>query len=116
MCSCRTHVPVIACILIPGFELRAALRRRPQLALEPAALAPLPGKEPLLGPVTGAAEAAGVRSAWDPRAGVAERRFAALAAASVARPGQLCVVSDERTRDFLAPLPLSLLPLEAERY
>ena len=184
---------MIACILIPGFELRAALRRRPQLALEPAALAPLPGKEPLLGPVTGAAEAAGVRpgmrlgealatcpslvlveqdpaeagqaweeivrrleddgfavepvepgclyfeprgverlyggvgqalkralaavgSAWDPRAGVAERRFAALAAASVARPGQLCVVSDERTRDFLAPLPLSLLPLEAERY
>ena len=184
---------MIACILIPGFELRAALRRRPQLALEPAALAPLPGKEPLLGPVTGTAEAAGVRpgmrlgealgmcpslvlveqdpaeagqaweeivrrleddgfavepvepgclyfetrgverlyggveaalrralaavgSAWDPRAGVAERRFAALAAASVARPGQLCVVSDERTRDFLAPLPLSLLPLEAERY
>jgi len=59
---------------------------------------------------------AAVGSAWDPRAGVAERRFAALAAASVARPGQLCVVSDERTRDFLAPLPLTLLPLEAERY
>jgi protein ImuB len=183
---------MIACILIPGFELRAALRRRPRLVLEPAALAPLPGTEPLLGPVTAAAEAVGVRpgmrlgealatcpslvlveqdpaeagqaweeilrrleddgfavepvepgclyfetqgverlyggvegalrralaavgSAWDPRAGVAERRFAALAAASVARPGQLCVVSDERTRDFLAPLPLTLLPLEAER-
>jgi protein ImuB len=183
---------VIACILIPGFELRAALRKQPRLALRPSALAPLPGSEALLGPVTGAAEAAGVRpgmrlgealatcpelvlveqdpaeaeqaweeivrrledagfavepvelgclyfetrgverlyggveaalrralaavgSAWDPRAGVAERRFAALAAASIARPGQLYVVADERTRDFLAPLPLSLLPLEAER-
>jgi nucleotidyltransferase/DNA polymerase involved in DNA repair len=184
---------MIACIVIPGFELRAALRKRPRLVLEPAALAPLPGKEPLIGPVTSAAEAAGVRpgmrlgealstcpslvlveqdpaeagqaweeivrrleddgfavepvepgclyfetrgverlyggaeravkralaavgSAWDPRAGVAERRFAALAAASVARPGQLCVVSDERERAFLAPLPLSLLPLDTERY
>jgi len=187
------HVfPMIACILIPGFELRAALRRRPRLALEPAALAPLPGTLPLIGPVTATAENVGVRpgmrlgealatcpslvlveqdpaeaeqaweeivrrleddgfavepvepgclyfetrgverlyggverclkralaavgSAWDPRAGVAERRFAALAAASVARPGQLCVVSDERTRQFLAPLPLSLLPLAEER-
>src|SRR5207248_5042202 len=58
---------------------------------------------------------AAVGTAWDPRAGVAERRFAALAAASVARPGQLYVVSDERTRQFLAPLPLSLLPLDDER-
>ena len=32
MCSCRTYVPMIACILIPGFELRAALRDRPRLA------------------------------------------------------------------------------------
>ena len=53
---------VIACLLIPGFELRAALRARPRLALEAAALAPLPGREPLLGPVTTAAEAAGVQS------------------------------------------------------
>src|SRR5919199_2199704 len=52
---------MIACLLIPGFELRAALRERPKLALEPAALAPEPGAEPLLGPVTAAAEAAGVR-------------------------------------------------------
>src|SRR5919201_496821 len=51
---------MIACIVIPGFELRAALRERPRLALEPAALAPEPGSEPLLGPVTVAAEAAGV--------------------------------------------------------
>src|SRR5438876_10958634 len=52
---------MIACILIPGFELRAALRDRPRLGLRPAALAPLPGTEPVIGPVTAAAEAAGVR-------------------------------------------------------
>src|ERR671935_2233693 len=51
---------MIACIVIPGFELRAAWRERPRLALEPAALAPEPGSEPLVGPVTAAAEAAGV--------------------------------------------------------
>jgi len=33
---------MVACILIPGFELRAALRDRPRLGLKPAALAPLP--------------------------------------------------------------------------
>jgi protein ImuB len=184
---------VIACILVPGFELRAALRARPALALEPAALAPEPGREPLLGPVTAAAENAGIRPGmrlgealatcpelvlvdpdpavaelewerllrrledsgfavepgepgclyfetagverlyggvdpalkralaaagpgWDARAGAADRRFAALAAASVARPGQGLIVSDRPARDFLAPLPLSLLPLERERY
>src|SRR6187455_479442 len=52
---------MVACLLIPGFELRAALRARPRLALVPAALAPDAGTEPLLGPVTAAAEAAGVR-------------------------------------------------------
>ena len=52
---------MIACIVIPGFELRAALRARPALALRPAALAPVEGEEPLIGPVTAAAEAAGVR-------------------------------------------------------
>jgi protein ImuB len=184
---------VIACISIPGFELRAALRRTPSLALRPAALAPEPGGEPLLGPVTAAAEASGVRPgmrlgealascpelvlverdpagaeqaweevlrgledagftvdpaeagtvffetrgverlygglepalkralaaagfSWDPRAGAAERRFAALAAASVARAGQVLIVSSERLQEFLAPLPLSLLPLQRERY
>src|SRR5919202_874358 len=60
MCSCRTCVRMIACLLIPGFELRAALRERPGLALRPAALGPAPGEEPVLGPVTAAAEAAGV--------------------------------------------------------
>ena len=52
---------MIACIVIPGFELRAALRSRPGLALRPAALAPAPGTEPLLGPVTVAAQELGVR-------------------------------------------------------
>ena len=173
---------MIACLAIPGFELRAALRERPRLALEPAALAPEAGAEPLLGPVTAAAEKAGVEpgmrlgealatcpslqlvdrdpasaeEAWeqivrrledagiavDPaapgcayfetrgverlygglepalkraRVGAASRRFAALAAANVARPGQALVVSDERAREFLAPLPLKLLPVEARR-
>ena len=184
---------MIAAIAIPSVDLRAALRLRPGLQTEPAALAPLPGREPLLGSVTAAALAKGVRpgmrlgealatcpglqlveqdpatveraweeilrrledagfavepaavgtvlfetkgierlygglepalkralqavgSIWDPRAGAADRRFAALAAASVARPGQALIVSDDRARSFLAPLPLSLLPLERGRY
>ena len=175
---------MIACVAIPGFELRSALRLHPGLALRPAALSPLPGSEPLIGPVTAAAEEAGVRpgmrmgealatcpalvlveqdpsaaehewegvlrrledagfavdsaglgvvyfetrgverlyggleralaavgSAWDPRAGAADRRFTALAAANVARPGQILVVADDRASEFLAPLPLHLLPL-----
>jgi len=52
---------MIACLRIPGFELRAALRARPRLALVPTALAPEAGEEPRLGPVTAAAEAAGVK-------------------------------------------------------
>ena len=59
---------------------------------------------------------AAVGPAWDARAGAAERRFAALAAANVARPGQMLIVSDDRTRKFLAPLPMTLLPLDRERY
>src|SRR5438067_4806877 len=183
---------MITCIVIPGFELRVALQRRPRLRLEPAALAPEPGVEALLGPVTAAAETAGVKPGmrlgealatcpslqlvdpdpaaaeeawegivraledagfsvdsaapgcayfetrgverlygglepalrralkavgpgWDVRVGSAKRRFAALAAANVARSGQVLVVSDEQTREFLAPLPLTLLPLEAGR-
>ncbi len=185
--------PVIACLLIPGFELRAALRARPRLALVPAALAPGAGEEPLLGPVTAAAEAAGVKpgmrlgealstcpalelverdpasverewegvlrrledagfavdpvehgavvfetngverlyggveaalqralaavgSTWDPRIGAAGRRFTALAAASVARPGQILLVAATEEESFLEPLPLSLLPLTPDRY
>src|SRR5258706_973917 len=52
---------MIACVSIPGLELKAALRRTPTLALQPAALAPEPQGEPLIGPVTAAAEALGVR-------------------------------------------------------
>jgi protein ImuB len=184
---------VIACLSIPGFELTAALRKTPSLALRPAALAPEPGGEPLIGPVTAAAEATGVRprmrlgealatcprlvlvdpdpaaaeqaweeivrsledagfavdpaaagvayfdtrgverlygglepalrralgavgAAWDARLGAAGRRFAALAAASVAKPGQLLVVRDEEVGRFLAPLPLTLLPLDRQRH
>src|SRR5438445_8526929 len=68
---------MIACLSIPGFELKAALRKQPSLSLRPAALAPEGGPhtgthtgthtgahsgthQPLLGPVTSAAEAAGV--------------------------------------------------------
>jgi nucleotidyltransferase/DNA polymerase involved in DNA repair len=183
---------MIACLVIPGFELRAALRRRPRLALRPAALAPAEGTDQVVGPVTAVAEAAGVKpgmrlgealalcpslvlveadpqgaeraweeilrrledagiavspaepgtaffetrgverlygglepvlkralaavgTSWDARIGAAERKFAALAAANVARPGQLLVVSDEHTREFLAPLSLDLLPLRPEQ-
>src|SRR3954454_2514791 len=52
---------MIACLSIPGFELRAALRERPRLALVPAALAPEPRTEALIGPVTAVAEKAGVK-------------------------------------------------------
>jgi protein ImuB len=183
---------MIACIVIPGFDLRAALCRRPSLRLAPAALAPEEGSEPLLGPVTAAAGAFGVQpgmrlgeglalcpslvlvdpdpataereweavlrrledvgvavepaergvvffetrgverlyggveaalkkalgavgGSWDARVGAAGRKFTALAAANVARAGQILVVSDEATRDFLAPLPLDLLPLDEPR-
>ena len=184
---------MIACLSIPGFPLKAALRKAPSLALRPAALSPEPVGEPLLGPVTAAAEAAGVRAGmrlgealatcpqlvlvepdpaaaeqaweeivrsledagfsvesaalgiayfetrgverlyggldpalqralgavgavWDARIGAADRRFAALAAASVARAGQLLVVRGDEVGRFLAPLPLTLLPLERQRY
>jgi nucleotidyltransferase/DNA polymerase involved in DNA repair len=183
---------LIACLSIPGFDLKAAMRRRPALATKPAALAPEPGGEPLIGPVNASAELVGVRpgmrlgealatcpglvlvepdpaaaeqaweeivcgledagfavepaaggvayfetrgverlyggldaalqralaaagGAWDARIGAAGRRFAALAAASVARPGQVLVVRDEEVGNFLAPLPLTLLPLEQRR-
>jgi protein ImuB len=53
---------------------------------------------------------------WDARIGAAGRRFAALAAASVAQAGQLLVVREDEVDQFLAPLPLTLLPLERQRY
>src|SRR5205814_7530831 len=68
------------------------------------------GVEPALGRALAA-----IGAAWDPRAGAAARRFAALAAATVARAGQITIVADRETPRFLAPLPLTLLPLEPER-
>ena len=59
---------------------------------------------------------AAVGTEWDACIGAAGRRFAALAAASVARAGQVVVVADEELPQFLAPLPLTLLPLERQRY
>jgi nucleotidyltransferase/DNA polymerase involved in DNA repair len=52
---------------------------------------------------------------WQPRVGAAARRFAALAAATIAPPGNPVVVDDGETRLFLEPFPLHLLPLDAER-
>ena len=52
---------------------------------------------------------------WEPRMGVSTRRFAALAAASVAPVGRALVVDDAETELFLEPLPLHLLPLSSER-
>ncbi|HZT54451.1 MAG TPA: hypothetical protein VE995_08725, partial [Gaiellaceae bacterium] len=68
-----------------------------------------------LGPALRRAHAA-VGAEWDARIGAARRRFAALAAASVARPGQVVVAADDELPGFLAPLPLTLLPLERARY
>ena len=52
---------------------------------------------------------------WEPRVGVAARRFAALAAGSVAPAGRALIVDDAETELFLEPLPLDLLPLSPER-
>src|SRR5919206_91200 len=104
---------MIACLSIPGFDLRAALRSRPAVALQPAALAAAGfsvdpaaagvayfdtrGVERLYGGLEPALKralaAAGAQ--WDARVGAAGRRFAALAAASVSKPGQILVVRDD---------------------
>jgi protein ImuB len=52
---------MIACLLIPGFELRAVLAGREELLNRPLALEPLPGCENVIGPVTATAAEAGVR-------------------------------------------------------
>jgi protein ImuB len=69
------------------------------------------GLEPALQRAIGA-----VGSGWDARIGAAGRRFTALAAASVARPGQVLVVRDDEVGNFLAPLPLDLLPIERQQH
>jgi nucleotidyltransferase/DNA polymerase involved in DNA repair len=60
-----------------------------------------------------ALEAAG--ASWGARIGAATRRFAALAAASVAPEGRAVVVDDGEATLFLEPLPLDLLPLTPDR-
>src|SRR3989337_2481260 len=52
---------MIACLNVPAFPLRAALRSRPEIAGRPAALASAPGGRDLVGPCTLAAEQAGGR-------------------------------------------------------
>src|SRR6478672_8811603 len=52
---------VIVCVLLPRFELVVAAGGREALLGEPAALAPEPGKEQMIGEVSLAAEAYGVR-------------------------------------------------------
>lgn len=56
-----------------------------------------------------------VGSEWAPRVGAASRRFAALAAASIAPAGRAIVIDDGEAELFLEPLPLHLLPLSPER-
>ena len=75
------------------------------------------GVERLYGGVAAALKRAlrAVGRSWDACAGAADRRFAALAAAAIARPGQALVVDDDQAQEFLAPLPLTLLPLERGR-
>ena len=187
MCS------MIVCVLLPRFALSVAAGGRAELARGPVALAPEPGREPLIGEASAAAEAHGVRAGlrlgealarcpalklvspdpagvadqWDrvltalegigagveseragmacfdasgllklhggldgvltvtrralgvsARLGVADSRFAAVAAASSARPRRAEVVKSRRTRDplaaYLAPLPIALLGTRAE--
>ena len=187
MCS------MIVCVLLPRFALSVAAGGRAELARGPVALAPEPGREPLIGEASAAAEAHGVRAGlrlgealarcptlklvspdpagvadqWDrvlaalegigagveseragvacfdasgllklhggldgvltvtrralgvpARLGVAGSRFAAVAAASSARPRRAEVVRERRTRDplaaYLAPLPIALLGTRAE--
>ena len=52
---------------------------------------------------------------WGARVGAASRRFAALAAATVAPAGRALVIDDGEAHLFLEPLPLDLLPLSPER-
>jgi protein ImuB len=104
-------------------EWERILRRLEEagLAMEPAepgcAYFETRGIERLAGGVKAAVQRAldAVGPVWEPRVGVAERRFASLAAASVAPAGCALVIDDEETELFLAPLPLHLLPLGPER-
>src|SRR5215207_1864736 len=56
MCS------MVVCVLLPRFELSVAAGGRAELARGPLALAPEPGREPLIGETSAAAEALGVKA------------------------------------------------------
>src|SRR6478736_9730616 len=56
MCS------MVVCVLLPRFELSVAAGGRAELARGPVALAPEPGREPLIGEASAAAEANGVKA------------------------------------------------------
>jgi protein ImuB len=53
---------MVVCVLLPRFELTVAAGGRAALAAGPAALAPEPGREPVVGEASAAAEAHGVRA------------------------------------------------------
>ena len=53
---------MIVCVLLPRFELSVAAGGRAELARGPVALAPEPGREPLIGEASAAAEAQGVKA------------------------------------------------------
>ena len=53
---------MIVCVLLPRFELSVAAGGRAELARGPVALAPEPGREPLIGEASAAAEAHGVKA------------------------------------------------------
>ena len=53
---------MVVCVLLPRFELSVAAGGRAELALGPVALAPEPGREPLIGETSAAAEALGVKA------------------------------------------------------
>ena len=53
---------MVVCVLLPRFELSVAAGGRAELARGPVALAPEPGREPLIGEASAAAEAQGVKA------------------------------------------------------
>ena len=53
---------MVVCVLLPRFELSVAAGGRAELARGPVALAPEPGREPLIGESSAAAEALGVKA------------------------------------------------------
>ena len=77
----------------------------------------LTGLERLLGPPRLATERllATVPALLRPRAGVAGSKFTARVAAHQAAPGTVQIVAPATTRAFLAPAPVSLLPLSPDK-